>query len=38
LERRIRERRVGFKFGPGTQEGESEREGSVIGRVDADSR
>lgn len=30
LERVRRERRVGFEFGPGTQEGESERGGGVI--------
>jgi hypothetical protein len=30
VEERRRDRRVAFKFGPGTQEDESEREGGVI--------
>lgn len=29
---------MAFRFGPGTQESESERGRGVIGRVDADSR
>jgi hypothetical protein len=30
LEKRRRDRRVAFKFGPGTQEGESERKEGMI--------
>ena len=30
VEKRRRDRRVAFKFGPGTQEDESKREGGVI--------